>query len=110
MTGARAAVEGTIPEVHGGSPHMHRRISTPASTIGPWLPEGALGAALYKPDSEDINMPRRDLERVAMMIEQLRVATIECDVARRASIPFLMGRCCGLLEQRLTHSWATSLA
>jgi heptaprenyl diphosphate synthase len=39
MTGARAAVEGTIVEVQ-------RRISTPASTIGPWLPEGALGAAL----------------------------------------------------------------
>ena len=39
MTGARAAVEGTIPEVQ-------RRISTPASTIGPWLPEGALGSSL----------------------------------------------------------------
>src|SRR5918998_5478963 len=39
MTGARAAVEGTIPQVQ-------RRISTPASTIGPWLPEGALGASL----------------------------------------------------------------
>jgi heptaprenyl diphosphate synthase len=46
MTGARAAVEGTIPEVPGGSPQVHRRISTPASTIGPWLPEGALGASL----------------------------------------------------------------
>src|SRR5690348_13243836 len=39
MTGARAAVDGTEPEV------WHRG-STPASTIGPWLPEGALGAAL----------------------------------------------------------------
>ena len=39
MTGVRAAVEGTIPEVQ-------RRTSTPASTIGPWLPEGALGASL----------------------------------------------------------------
>jgi heptaprenyl diphosphate synthase len=39
MTGARAAVEGTHPEV------WHRG-STPASTIGPWLPEGALGASL----------------------------------------------------------------
>ncbi|HEY4603616.1 MAG TPA: polyprenyl synthetase family protein [Blastococcus sp.] len=39
MTGARAAVEGTITEVQ-------RRISTPASTIGPWLPEGELGSAL----------------------------------------------------------------
>ena len=39
MTGARAEVDGTPPEVwHGGS--------TPASTIGPWLPEGALGASL----------------------------------------------------------------
>jgi heptaprenyl diphosphate synthase len=46
MTGARAAVEGTIPEVQGTSPQAHRRISTPASTIGPWLPEGELGAAL----------------------------------------------------------------
>jgi heptaprenyl diphosphate synthase len=39
MTGARAAVEGTPPEV------WHRG-STPASTIGPWLPEGALGTSL----------------------------------------------------------------
>src|SRR5918993_662203 len=39
MTGARAALEGTNPQVQ-------RRISSPASTIGPWLPEGDLGAAL----------------------------------------------------------------
>jgi heptaprenyl diphosphate synthase len=39
MTGARAAVEGTPTE-------ERHRISTPASTIGPWLPEGELGAAL----------------------------------------------------------------
>ncbi|MGY1801995.1 polyprenyl synthetase family protein [Blastococcus sp. SYSU D00922] len=46
MTGARAAVEGTNLQVQGGSPQLQRRISTPASTIGPWLPEGELGAAL----------------------------------------------------------------
>ncbi|TFV53284.1 polyprenyl synthetase family protein [Blastococcus sp. TF02A_35] len=39
MTGARAATDGTPTEVW-------HRISTPASTIGPWLPEGELGAAL----------------------------------------------------------------
>src|SRR5918993_5955245 len=39
MTGARAALEGTNPQVK-------RRISMPASTIGPWLPEGDLGTAL----------------------------------------------------------------
>ncbi|HLM07733.1 MAG TPA: polyprenyl synthetase family protein [Blastococcus sp.] len=39
MTGARAAADGTPTEV------WHRS-STPASTIGPWLPEGALGASL----------------------------------------------------------------
>jgi heptaprenyl diphosphate synthase len=39
MTGARAALEGTNPQVQ-------RRISMPASNIGPWLPEGELGAAL----------------------------------------------------------------
>src|SRR3712207_1100708 len=39
MTGARAAVEGTDPQ-------LLRRIAMPASTIGPWLPEGELGAAL----------------------------------------------------------------
>ena len=39
MTGARAAHDGTHPEVW-------HRISTPASTIGPWLPEGELGSAL----------------------------------------------------------------
>ena len=53
MTGARAAIEGTIPQaqggspqVQGGSPQVQRRISTPASTIGPWLPEGELGKSL----------------------------------------------------------------
>jgi heptaprenyl diphosphate synthase len=39
MTGARASLEGTNPQVQ-------RRISTPASTVGPWLPEGALGSSL----------------------------------------------------------------
>jgi heptaprenyl diphosphate synthase len=39
MTGARAAVDGTPTDVW-------QRISTPASTIGPWLPEGPLGASL----------------------------------------------------------------
>ncbi|MGY1718576.1 MULTISPECIES: polyprenyl synthetase family protein [unclassified Blastococcus] len=39
MTGARAAADGTPTEVW-------HRISTPASTIGPWLPEGDLGEAL----------------------------------------------------------------
>src|SRR3712207_2688486 len=39
MTGARAAADGTPTEVW-------HRISTPASTMGPWLPEGALGESL----------------------------------------------------------------
>ena len=39
MTGARAETDGTPTEV------WHRG-STPASTIGPWLPDGALGASL----------------------------------------------------------------
>jgi heptaprenyl diphosphate synthase len=39
MTGARAAADGTSTEVW-------HRISTPASTMGPWLPEGPLGEAL----------------------------------------------------------------
>jgi heptaprenyl diphosphate synthase len=43
MTGARAAVEGTSPEARS---QVWQRGSTPASTIGPWLPEGALGASL----------------------------------------------------------------
>jgi heptaprenyl diphosphate synthase len=39
MTGARAAADGTPTEVW-------HRISTPASTMGPWLPDGALGDSL----------------------------------------------------------------
>src|ERR671929_1846084 len=39
MTGARAETDGTPTEVW-------HRISKPASTIGPWLPEGALGSSL----------------------------------------------------------------
>ena len=40
MTAADTALDG------GTSAEGRHRISTPASTIGPWLPEGALGAAL----------------------------------------------------------------
>jgi heptaprenyl diphosphate synthase len=39
MTGARAEINGTPTDVRN-------RISTPASTIGPWLPDGPLGASL----------------------------------------------------------------
>jgi heptaprenyl diphosphate synthase len=39
MTGARAALDAMTPEVR-------HRISTPASTIGPWLPDGDLGRSL----------------------------------------------------------------
>jgi heptaprenyl diphosphate synthase len=48
MTGARAAVEGTFNESQQNEPlrDFRPRIATPASTIGPWLPEGALGEAL----------------------------------------------------------------
>ena len=40
MTRADTALDG------GTATEGRRRISTPASTIGPWLPEGALGEAL----------------------------------------------------------------
>lgn len=40
MTGASAAVDGTTP------PDTWQRISSPASTVGPWLPEGDLGVRL----------------------------------------------------------------
>jgi heptaprenyl diphosphate synthase len=40
MTGASAAVDGDTPA------DTWQRISTPASTIGPWLPEGDLGIRL----------------------------------------------------------------
>ncbi|MGY1641198.1 polyprenyl synthetase family protein [Geodermatophilus sp. SYSU D00703] len=40
MTGASAAVDGDTPV------ETWQRISTPASTIGPWLPEGDLGPRL----------------------------------------------------------------
>src|SRR5215211_571347 len=47
MTGARAAAEGTSTEASGQTrTQVWQRGSTPASTIGPWLPEGALGASL----------------------------------------------------------------
>jgi heptaprenyl diphosphate synthase len=47
MTGARAAVDGTITEAstQAGAAAWHRG-ATPATTIGPWLPEGPLGASL----------------------------------------------------------------
>src|SRR5690349_5733923 len=50
MTGARARVDAGAPTPAGSSGTASRagrpRITTPASTIGPWLPEGRLGEAL----------------------------------------------------------------
>jgi heptaprenyl diphosphate synthase len=49
MTGARARVDGAAtPAGSAGTASRagRPRISTPASTIGPWLPEGRLGEAL----------------------------------------------------------------
>ncbi|SHG79496.1 polyprenyl synthetase family protein [Geodermatophilus nigrescens] len=40
MTGPRAAVDGIAPA------EVWHRIATPASTMGPWLPSGALGESL----------------------------------------------------------------
>jgi heptaprenyl diphosphate synthase len=40
MTGSRAAVDGAAPV------EVWHRIATPASTMGPWLPSGALGNSL----------------------------------------------------------------
>jgi heptaprenyl diphosphate synthase len=47
MTGARTEADGTTTDAptEASSEGWHR-VSTPASTIGPWLPDGALGAAL----------------------------------------------------------------
>jgi heptaprenyl diphosphate synthase len=47
MTGARAAIDGTPTEASAQTrSEIWNRGSTPASTIGPWLPEGPLGASL----------------------------------------------------------------
>ncbi len=54
MTGARAATGGTVSDgAHPGGaqpaatrPDVWHRGSTPASTIGPWLPDGPLGESL----------------------------------------------------------------
>lgn len=45
MTGARAAFDGTPTEVPV-APAARPRIATPASTVGPWLPDGPLGGSL----------------------------------------------------------------
>ena len=71
---------------------------------------GAFSAAFDNPDREYVDMSRRDLERVAVVVEQLRVTAIEYDVSRRAGGRFLIGRRFGLLEERFAHSWATSFA
>jgi hypothetical protein len=65
---------------------------------------GTLGAAFDKPDGEDVDMSRRDLKRVAAVVEQLRMAAIEYDVARRTDVRCLIGRRLGLLEKGFTHS------
>jgi hypothetical protein len=65
---------------------------------------GAFRAAFDKPDREDVNMPRRDLERVAAMIEKFWVTAIEYDVARGTGARFRIGPRLGLLEERFTHS------
>ena len=71
---------------------------------------GAFGRAFDNPDGEDVEMPGRDLECVAMMVEKLWMATVEDDVNRGMSAAFRIGHRPGLLEERFTHSCATNLA
>lgn len=43
----------------------------------------ALRVAFDRPDREDIDVPRGDLENVTAVIEQLRLTAIEHDTAKR---------------------------
>ena len=65
---------------------------------------GAGHTAFHETDGEDIDMPRRDLERMPTMVEKFRVTAIERDMARRPTGAFV------LLQQGFGHSCATSLA
>jgi hypothetical protein len=60
--------------------------------------------AFHKADGEDIDMPRRDLQSVAAVVEKLGVATVEHDMARRTVVPFPRGYGFHLLKQRFCHS------
>ena len=60
------------------------QIENDLSTLGPkQMVPGAVGTAFDKPDREDIDVPRGDLERIAAVIKQLWMPSIECDVDRR---------------------------
>ena len=60
---------------------------------------GAFGAACGELDREDVDMPCRDLEDAAVMIEQFRVAAVEYDMAGLIHRRFPLAHCLGLLEE-----------
>jgi hypothetical protein len=60
--------------------------------------------AFHKSDGEDIDMSRRDLQRVSAVVEQLWMTAIEGDMARRTGASVLPGHRLGLLKERFGHS------
>ena len=58
MNEARAAVDGTTSQAR---PEVWQRGSTPASTIGPWLPEGVLGDEAGTQAQESLHLGRHVL-------------------------------------------------
>jgi hypothetical protein len=65
---------------------------------------GAGHIAFHDTDGKDIDMPRRDLERIPAMVEKFRVTAIEGDMARRSSVSVLSGDRLGLLRRGVGHS------
>ena len=52
---------------------------------------GAFCASVDKPYRENVDMPRRDLERVPAVVQKSGVTAIEHDVVRRTGVPCLAG-------------------
>ena len=69
---------------------------------------GARDIAVLETDGEDIDMPRRDLQRVPTMVEKFRVTAIEPTWPGGLAFPSAGHR--WPAEQGFGHSCATSLA
>ena len=65
---------------------------------------GAGDMAVLKTDGKNIDMPRRDLERMPAMVEKFRMTAVERDVARRSGASLLPGRGLRLLRKGFGHS------
>ena len=72
------------PDLRAGAAESALQVQNDFTALGAeQMVPGAGQIASLEADGEDIDMPRRDLQRVPAMVEKLWMTAVECDTARR---------------------------